>query len=98
MTNRLSCVIIFKIGIGPNRKKRRQLLKIKKGQRLRIEHRRKGTFTAIALRDFDSDEEAWFPVAPAEESVGGLGVLSGAWMPGEEIPCRASLARIIEIL
>jgi len=77
---------------------RRQPLKIKQGQRLRIEHRRKGIFIAIALRDFDSDEEAWFPVAPAEESTGGLGVLSGAWIPGEEIPCRASLAEIVEVL
>ena len=70
-------------------------MKIKKGQLLRIEHIRKGTFVAEALRDFDSEEALWFPVAPAEESVGGMGE---PWALGEEIPCRASFVRSIEVL
>jgi len=70
-------------------------VKIKEGQLLKINHRRKGTFVAVALRDFNSEEETWFPVALVEGYVKGM---TTGWVPGNEIPCRASLIGNIEIL
>lgn len=70
-------------------------MEIKKGQLLEINHQRKGTFVAVALQDFSSEEEPWFPVALAEGYVKGL---TEGWVTGNEIPCRASLVRNIEIL
>ena len=71
----------------------RRVMRIKKGQLLKIDHARKGLFVAVALRDFESKEETWFPVATTERCDGGLGT---TWAPGEEIPCRASFVRSIE--
>lgn len=68
-------------------------MKVKKEQLLRIDHARKGIFVAVALRDFESEEEAWLPVALAEGYVKGINT---GWVAGEEIPCRASLVRSIE--
>ena len=70
-------------------------MKIKKEQLLKISHKRKGVFVAVALRDFSSEEETWFPVALAEGYVKGM---TTGWVAGEEIPCRASLVRSIEAL
>ena len=69
-------------------------MKIKKGQLLTISHSRKGKFTAVATKDFDSDEVDFFPVAVALESVGGINTV---WEPGGEIPCRARFARILKV-
>ena len=70
---------------------------IKKGQLLKIGHRRKGTFIAVALRDFEIGEETWFPVALAEGRVKGISTGLGTdWVAGDEIPCRASLVSYIE--
>lgn len=70
-------------------------MKIKKGQLLEISHRRKGTFTAVAAEDFDSDEVAWFPIAVALTDVKGTNTV---WRPGENIPCRAKFAYILKVL
>lgn len=66
---------------------------VKNGQLLKIDHSRKGVFTAIALRDFESREETWLPVAVAEGCVEGINT---AWALSERIPCRASLVMSIE--
>jgi len=68
-------------------------MKVKKGQLLKINHARKGSFVAVALRDFSSEEESWLPIAIAEGYVKGL---TEGWVEGDEIPCRASLVRSIE--
>ena len=72
-------------------------MKIKEGQLLAINHARKGPFVAVALRDFDSEEEDWFPVALAKGYVKGISTgLGPDWITGDEIPCRASFVRSIE--
>lgn len=68
---------------------------VKEGQLVKIEHVRKGTFVAVALRDFDSEEEIYLPLALAEGYVEGL---SRGWAIGESIPCRARLVQIVELL
>jgi len=60
---------------------------IKKGQKLLIKHKRTGTFYALAMRDFDTKNESFWPVTACEQVHG----LNTYWVPGEEIPCRQSL-------
>lgn len=76
---------------------------IKEGTLLSVDHSRKGEFTAVAKRDFDTEEE-FYPivlVAGKPNKLGGgieglLGVSAGKyeWENGEEIPCRKSLCKI----
>ena len=66
---------------------------VNQGDLLTITHARKGTFDAVALRDFDTDTEEWYPVALAsQECVEGS---TTDWVGGESIPCRASLVGYI---
>jgi len=70
-------------------------MKILKGSRVTVKHSRKGIFRAVAIRDFDIDEE-WYPLATAEEVHGiSQGPGNRAWGPGE--PCRASFVRHIAV-
>lgn len=69
-------------------------MKILKGQHLHINHNRKGKFDAVALADFDSETEEFYPVAVARGcEVLGL-TLGQHWLPGQEIPCRRTLCTI----
>lgn len=70
-------------------------MKVKKGQLLRIRHARKGTFVAVALTDFDTDEVEYWPVAVAE---GYVERAASDWSPGESIPCRAALVAAVELV
>ena len=70
-------------------------MKIKKGTKLLIGHSRKGEFKAIAIKDFDTEKEEFYPVAVAQDQVCGM---SDAWVEGEEIPCRRSLCKIIKVV
>lgn len=63
---------------------------IKKGQKLVINDRRKGTFKAVATKDFNTDIEEFYPVACCERVVG----LTKVWFTGDEIPARKSLCNI----
>jgi hypothetical protein len=67
---------------------------VKKGTLLLVKSSRKGTYKAIALRDFDLRDE-WYPVALAEtdKSIVGMNP-SNIWIPGDEVPCRASLCTV----
>ena len=38
-----------------------------KNQLLLIKHQRKGTFKAVAIRDFDTETETFYPVAMAQK-------------------------------
>lgn len=70
-------------------------MEIKKDQLLQITHTRKGTFVAVALRDFETDKTEHFPVAVAKGYVRGF---SRDWAAGEAIPCRGRLVTSIEVL
>ena len=70
-------------------------MKIKKGQLLAVSHRRKGNFTGIAKRDFDTDDEEFFPIALAQEEV--VVGISNDWIEGETVPCRNTLCTISKI-
>ena len=63
---------------------------IKKGQKLVINDSRKGTFNAVATKDFDTDIEEFYPVACSELVVG----LTRVWKTGDEIPARKSLCNV----
>lgn len=71
-------------------------MNIKKGEALIIKHSRKGRITVIAERDFDTDEETFYPVITAE-AVDGVKT-KDKWLPGESIPCRNSLCTIERII
>lgn len=62
-------------------------MKILKGQNLIVKSRRKRTYKGVAIRDFDTENDEWYPVA-ARECVYGL---STDWLAGEEVPCRRGL-------
>lgn len=67
-------------------------MKIKKGQQFKVRDRRKGTFRGVALRDFDTETDEFYPVATLEYVAG----MANDWEPGEEIPCRRGISEIIE--
>jgi hypothetical protein len=74
-------------------------MKIAKGTKLKIEHSRKGSYFAVAIEDFDTQDE-WFPVAVAEQNgkpVHGMAT-GNKWEPGEIIPCRGSFVSNIEVV
>lgn len=66
-------------------------MKIKKGTILEIEHRRKGTFTAMAKEDFDIEDEWYLVTVCQAKEIDGMNT---TWELGEDIPCRASLCKI----
>lgn len=66
---------------------------IKKGTKLKVVHNRKGTFTGIALEDFDSEKEEWYPIATVE-FVGSVNGEFDGWKSGDEIPCRAEFCKL----
>jgi len=53
-------------------------MKIKKGDTVEVKHDRKGTFIAIAIRDFDTETEQFYPLS----------------VDGEEVPCRNTLCSL----
>lgn len=65
-------------------------MKILKGTKLRVTHRRQGTFLAIADKDFDIDDE-WYPVILDQDYLQGL---STYWCKGECVPCRKGLVEV----
>lgn len=64
---------------------------IKKGQKLVINDCRKGTFNAVATKDFDTETEEFYPVACCELVVG----LTRVWRTGDIIPARKNLCNIL---
>ena len=66
--------------------------KVKKGTLLIINHKRKGKFKVIALKDFDTEKDEFYPLAVAQEKpVRGL---QSDWLQGEEVPARRSLCQL----
>ena len=66
---------------------------IKKDTILKINHIRKGQFTAIAERDFDTETTEWYPIVAAELVTGR----SQNWEIGEHIACRAKFCTLCTI-
>jgi len=66
-------------------------MKIKKGQKLRIDCQRKGTYDAVALEAFDTVKDEWYPVALDQDALYGL---ANVWAKGESIPCRQGQAKV----
>lgn len=64
---------------------------INKGTLLVVRHCRHGTFKARALKTFDSEKEEFYPLMLEDTAVYGINT---DWFKGDEIPCRASLAKI----
>ncbi len=69
---------------------------IKEGNVLKIKHDRKGTIMVIAERDFDPENEEFYPVKAAE-AVNGIHTVK-KWLPGDHVPCKRSLCTIKEIV
>ena len=63
-------------------------MKIKKGEKLLINDKRKGIYIVIAEENFDTEETEFFPVILFSTSVKGLNT---TWQKGDKIPCRKSL-------
>lgn len=64
---------------------------IKKGTKLTVQDNRKGTFQATAAKDFDTETDEFYPILTQEYVCG----LANEWYPGEKIPCRKGISRII---
>ena len=66
---------------------------IKTGTKLRITHTRKGVFECVATKDFEPENETFFPVRLISQEIHGM---TKDWVEGEEIPCRSTLVTKIE--
>jgi len=67
-------------------------MKIKKGTILEVNHSRTGLFYGMAMKDFDTEKEEFYPIQVAQKkTVSGLNT---EWKDGEEIPCRDILCKI----
>jgi len=69
-------------------------MKVKKGELLEINHTRKGVFKGIAMENFDTEKNEFYPIVLADDLVVGA---SMDWVKGEKIPCRVSLCSIKRI-
>jgi hypothetical protein len=71
-------------------------MKIDKDTLLQVKSSRKGNYKAIALKDFDTEDE-WYPVALAEnKAIVGMNK-ANLWIAGDEVPCRKGL-NTVEII
>jgi len=67
---------------------------IKQATLLKVEHDRKGTFTGIAMEDFDTENVEFYPIALAQqEEINGVKT-PGKWQQGDIIPCRNTLCTL----
>ena len=73
-------------------------MKITKGTLLSVNHNRKGKFIGIAISDFDTEIDIFYPIALAENKIlRGTSIarsLIDPWVKGDEIPCRNTLCTI----
>ena len=67
---------------------------IKKNTLIQINSSRHPIFKAIAIKDFDTNDE-WYPVSLADDYLEGM---SKCWVKGDEVPCRKSLVRTFKII
>mgnify|MGYP001588909923 CR=1 FL=1 len=72
-------------------------MKIEKGTLVKIAHARKGTFYAIAAKNFDTEDD-WYPIAVAENNANAVCGITMRWFPGEHIPCHRTLCKSIGVI
>lgn len=65
-------------------------MKIKSGTKVRVTHKRKGTFTGYAAEDFDTEATEFYPIKTAQFVSG----MANDWEEGEIVPCRNTLCKI----
>lgn len=70
-------------------------MEIKKGQLLEVSHQRKGAFKGIAMQDFDTEKDEFYPVAVAQKKM--VKGMVNAWEEGQRVPCRNCLCSITKI-
>ena len=67
-------------------------MKVEQNTLLKVNHSRKGEFTGIAMKDFDTEDTEFYPIAVAQiSSVKGAKL---EWEQGYMIPCKGSLCKI----
>lgn len=66
-------------------------MEIKKEQIFTVRHKVKGVFKAVALSDFDTELDEYYPIAVLETVRG----FTEVWEKGDPIPCRRGLSRIV---
>lgn len=67
-------------------------MKVKKGDKLTVECSRKGTYKAVAVAAFDTDEDEWYAVASdQDEPILGK---SSEWRRGDDVPCRSGHVKV----
>jgi hypothetical protein len=69
-------------------------VEIKKGDKLKVVCRFKGTYDAVAINDFDTEKDEWASVALDQDQVIHGISSSKLWQRGDEVPCRNSHAKI----
>lgn len=68
---------------------------VKAGQKVKVKGGRgKGNYIGIAIRDFDTEKDEWYPIKTTQYVCG----CRNDWVEGEEIPCRNGIDEIAEIL
>jgi hypothetical protein len=69
-------------------------MKIKAGDKLRVNCQRKGVYDAVAATDFDTETDEWYPVNLDQETP--LKGINGRdkWFQGDDVPCRNGHATI----
>jgi len=69
------------------------MVKITKGTKVIVEHKRKGSFNAVAYADFDPEKDGFYPLTLDQHYLDGE---SGAWIEGMEIRVSKSLCSVRE--
>lgn len=66
-------------------------MEIKKGTKLKVYHHRHGQFHGIAIKDFDTETEEFYPIELDEDMLCGMNT---DWVRGDSVPCRNTLCEL----
>ena len=70
-------------------------MKLSKNTTVQVSHKRLGKFLGIVSRDFDTDEEEFYPIKLYQDTpVYGLSTM---FSKGDDMPCRNMFVKIIII-
>lgn len=70
-------------------------MKISKNTTVQVRHKRLGKFVGIVSRDFDTDEEEFYPIKLYQDTP--IYSLSTTFIKGDDMPCRNEFVKIIII-
>ena len=68
-------------------------MQIKAGDKLTVRCSRKGTYLAVATKDFDTEADEWYHVTLDQDEV--LDGFSTYWERGDSVPCRRGMAIVM---